>query len=293
MLLGQDADTPVFKGGVSDVRVDLQVLENGRLIENLTREDFKVYDNNVRRDIGFFGHEREPLSVVLLLDVSGSMGKFIKQLSAASSAALDQLREGDSISIMVFGREQKVTLPFTSRRPEVISALAEAVREKDVGSGTLINPALIAAAQYVRDNAKTGRRAIIIVTDNLALNYQSPDETAIRELHNANAVLNAIVVGKGNRPDEGPKSRYVNPEFSPANVFKIAEETGGEAIKAARMDEAFPALMERIRARYSLLYGAPLGRSGEYREIRVEFTPEAKLRYPNAIIRSRKGYVVQ
>lgn len=293
LAVAQEADQPLFKAGVTDVRVDTQVLLKNRVVDTLTRQDFVIFDNNERQPLVDFNREREPLTLLLLLDLSGSMNKYLEQLNRASDAALAQLRPGDSVGVMVFSREAKVTLPFTTDRAEAVQGLREAARERELGSGTLINPAVIAAADHLRASAPPqGRRAIVIVTDNLGLNYQSPDEAAIRALHDANTVLNAIVVGKGRRPD-GTRSQFVNPDFSPSNVFQIADETGGDALKADRADDAFPQIVDRIRTRYNLIYRAPEGKPGEFREIRVELTPEAKLRFPGAEVRSRRGYFVQ
>jgi Ca-activated chloride channel homolog len=292
--LAQQSDPPLFKAGVADVRVDTQVLQKDRIIDSLTREDFLVFDNGQPRPLLAFGREREPLTLLLLLDLSGSMSKFLEQLTTSTNAALAQLRSGDSVGVMVFSREARPTMPFTEDREAAAQGLKDALRERNLGAGTLINPALIAAAQHLRTNAPAqGRRAIVIVTDNLGLNYQSPDEDVIRELHSANTVLNAIVVGRGRRPDAGPRSQYANPDFSPSNVFKIADETGGDALKAERADQAFPQIVERIRTRYNLVYGAPEGKSGEFRQIRVELTPAAAARFPGAQLRSRRGYYVQ
>jgi VWFA-related protein len=291
--VAQEVEQPLFKAGVADVRVDTQVLQKDRVVDALTRDDFQVFDNNEPRPVLDFSREREPMTLLLLLDLSGSMNKFLEQLNRASGAALAQLRPGDFVGVMVFSREAKATLPFTTDREAAVQGLRDALRERELGSGTLINPALIAAAEHLRANAPAqGRRAIVIVTDNLGLNYQSPDEAAIRALHDANTVLNAIVVGKGRRPD-GTRSQFVNPDFSPSNVFKIADETGGDALKADRADEAFPQIVERIRTRYNLVYRAPEGKPGEFREIRVVLSPAARQRYPGAEVRSRRGYYVQ
>ncbi len=291
--LAQEPEQPLFKTGVANVRVDTQVQQKDRVVDNLTREDFRVFDNGEPRPITAFDHEREPLTLLLLLDLSGSMNKYLEQLTSASRAALNQLRPGDSVGVMVFSRDSKVTLPFTTDRDAAVDGLRTAIRERNLGSGTLINPALIAAAQMLQTSAAPqGRRAIVIVTDNLGLNYQSPDEAALRELHTANTVLNAIVVGKSRRPD-GTKSQYANPDFTPSNVFRIADETGGDALKADRVDQAFPQIVERIRTRYSLTYRAPEGKPGEFREIRVELTPAAQARNPGSQLRSRRGYFLQ
>ncbi|MCA2967553.1 MAG: VWA domain-containing protein [Acidobacteriaceae bacterium] len=293
LAVAQQGEPPLFKGGVADVQVSTQVLLKDRAVDSLTREDFEVFDNQQLRPLVDFSRERTPLTLLLLLDRSGSMNKYLEQLNRASAAALAQLQPGDTVGVMVFSREARPTLPFTTDRAAAVQGLRDAVRERDLGSGTLINPALLAAAAHLRAQAPPGgTRAIVIVTDNLGLNYQSPDAAAVRALHDANTGLHAIVVGQGRRPD-GTRSRFANPDFSPANVFHIAEETGGDALRADRVDEVFPRLIERIRSRYQLVYRAPEGTPGEFREIRVSLTPAARVRFPGAEVRSRRGYFVQ
>jgi hypothetical protein len=84
----------------------------------------------------------------------------------------------------------------------------------------------------------------------------------------------------------------LNPDFTPPDVFTIAEQTGGEAVKADQAGEAFSRMIERIRTRYSIHYNMPNSGVPGYRRITVELTPSAKLRYPRAEVRARKGYRV-
>jgi hypothetical protein len=135
-----------------------------------------------------------------------------------------------------------------------------------------------------------GRRAILILTDNLGLNYKSPDAAALDALYAADCVFNAMVVGKGERPEPPRPGHYLNPDFTPPNVFAISDETGGEAVKAERAGETFPIMIERIRTRYSIQYRTPENAGTGFRKIRVELTPAARERYPHAELRYRKGY---
>ena len=73
-------------------------------------------------------------------------------------------------------------------------------------------------------------------------------------------------------------------------MFHIADETGGESVKVARATTTFPEMIERIRTRYSLQYHAPESGPTGFRSIRVELTPQAKMRHPTAEVRVRKGY---
>ena len=104
--------------------------------------------------------------------------------------------------------------------------------------------------------------------------------------------MNAIVVGKGNRPNPQSAGRTLNPDFTPPDVFTISEQTGGEAVHADEAGRAFDRMIERIRTRYSLHYKQPESGNTGFRKIEVELTPSAKLRYPRAQVIARKGYRV-
>lgn len=282
-----------FKSGVSNVRIDAQVIKDGAIVHGLTKEDFLVFDGAAPQPVVYFGRESEPLTLLLLLDVSGSVQKHIEQIASVARDSLRVLNKGDRVGVMVFARDTAVVLPFTEDLDAVARELKKAVSEQNVGTSTSINDGLLTAARYMGENAgKTGRRAILILTDNLGLNYKSPDQPVINALWESDTVLNGLVVGKGERPPPITAGRYTNPDFTPPDVFLIAEETGGETVRAARASTAFPQMVERIRTRYSLHIRVPDGATG-FRAVRVELTPEAKQRFPGAQIRARRGYRAQ
>ena len=139
-------------------------------------------------------------------------------------------------------------------------------------------------------DVKPGRRAILILTDNSGLNYQVPDETVLKALYGADTVLNAIVTGDAKPPAAPKHGRYVNPDFTPSDVFRLARETGGDVLRANEAGKAFETMMESMHTRYSLHYRAPESTPGTFRKIRVELSPEARQRYRKAEIRARSGY---
>jgi hypothetical protein len=113
-------------------------------------------------------------------------------------------------------------------------------------------------------------------------------------MHASDAVVNGIIVGKAERPERGVSGgTYRNPDFTTPDIFLIAEQTGGEAIKADKAGRAFSTMIERIRSRYSLHYNVPSGAvAGSFRKVEVKLTPEARQRYPRAELRHRPGYKV-
>ncbi|MBV8818703.1 MAG: VWA domain-containing protein [Acidobacteriaceae bacterium] len=288
------AGAVTFKTGVLDVKVDAQVVMGKDVIKDLNKEDFIVKDQDQPQTITYFGRDSEPLSLVLLLDISGSMQKYIERISATAKEALSYLRPHDRVAILVFAREMAVHQDFSDNFADTSRQIATAATAHDVGTGTYINQAVAEAAEYIHERAgPAGRRAILILTDNLSLAHQFSDDKVLKSLYRSDTVLNAIVVGRAIRPAPHTPGRYFDPESAPVDVFKLAEETGGEAIHADEPEITFREIIERIRTRYLLTYHAPGGRSGSFRRIDVHLTGDGYRRYPWADVHARRGYYVE
>ncbi|MDQ6760753.1 MAG: VWA domain-containing protein [Acidobacteriota bacterium] len=289
-----EAGAATFRTGVADVRVDAQVVDGKNVITGLSQADFTITDEGRPQNVVYFGRDSEPLSLVLLLDISGSMQRWIERISAVAREALGYLRPGDRVALLVFGKRMEVHQDFSDNLAESARQISSVVQNHDVGAGTAINVSIAAAADYMKKNVRPeGRRAILILTDNLSLSYQFADQQVVRSLYGSDTVLNAIVVGRGIRPGPPKPGQYYNPDFTPADVFKLAEETGGEAVRADRPEVSFSEIIERIRTRYSLAYHAPQDTvPGAFRHIGVTLSPDARRRYPLAEVRARHGYYV-
>ncbi len=221
----------MFKTGVSDVRVDVQVTEGKNLVNGLSKDDFVVTDENQPQSIVSFSHGEERLNLILLLDISGSMEKYIDEIAQTARESLEHLRPGDRVAIMVFARTSALHQGFSDNLAETARQIASAVKV-DVGTSTLINSAVMDAAHYMEANAGTdGRRAILILTDNLSMSFQLTDGQVIRELNKADTVFNAIVTGRAIRPRPLEPGKIENPDSTPADVFHLSEETGGEWVE--------------------------------------------------------------
>jgi Ca-activated chloride channel family protein len=281
----------VFRAGVADVRLDVQVVDGKQPVQGLTKDDFQITDEGQPQTITYFAHEAEPLNLILLLDISGSMTKYISQMAQTARESLGVLKPRDRVAIIVFGRSAELHQEFSDNIAESARQIAHAVEDHDVGSGTLINSAVVYAAHYMNENAgPKGRRAILILTDNLSLSYQLTDGQVIRDLNKADTVINGILVGRAIRPGPPEPGKYSNPDYTPADVFHLAEATGGEAIRADHPELTFREMVERIRARYTLTYAEPESAPGTFRHVRVTLTPDARQRFPNAQVRTREGY---
>lgn len=291
--MGSPQDLATFRVGVAEVRVDVQVTDGKKLIAGLGVGDFEVYDDEKLQSLTRFGRESDPIALVILLDVSGSMKRYVKQMATTAQSALKELMSDDRVSVLIFAKETETLSEFTSKLNEVERDIDVGVEQHSLPVGTAIYNAVIQASNSLRDFAQKTpnvRRSVLILTDNESLNYQITEKDVLSSLFSADAVLNAIVTSKTSRPKPRKLGEYRNPDFIPTDIFKVAEETGGEAYKVERADRVFPIMMERLRNRYSLVYKAPPGVPGEFRKIRVVLTPDAKRKYPGATVRARSGY---
>ncbi len=282
---------PTFQAGTSIVRVDAQVSQRGRPVSSLTAADFTVLDNDQPSGPLTLDQDHDHLEVLLLLDVSGSMGKLLGRMGAVAQKALAVLKPEDKVGVMLFARRSQVVLEPDADRRAAVAIIRDAAVERNntLGAGSSLNEAVLAAADYFLTRPYDGRRALVVLTDNGGLSKELPDEKVIRELARAEVVLNGIVPDGVDRPEPPPKGVEVNPDYTPANIFRLAEDSGGEWIRSNN-PEKLGEMLDRIRQRYTLYYPAPAAAPGEWRTLTVELSPAARARYGNARIRSRPGY---
>jgi VWFA-related protein len=236
-----------------------------------------------------------PLDLILLLDVSGSVQKYLRDIAAISRSALRELGPQDQVAVMVFSRDSWIEQTFTAVQEDIADAIDKASHEQPVGSGTRIYGAIQAASRYIGDetSASVRRRAILVVTDNDGMSYAVHRDDLIRNLFNTNVVLDAIAVGRHPHPPLPRAGAVINPDFTFDDVFPVAEATGGEAVAASKPQDRLGEMLIRLRSSYSLIYHMPPDVvPGTYRKIRVELTDEARRRFPAATIAARDGYYV-
>ncbi len=113
-------------GEAIKLRTDLNLLEADVLnkssvtaIEGLKKEDFMLYEDGVKQVITHFSQNKLPVSVVILLDVSGSVWPYIQELREAALSALQQLKAEDEVALMVFAGSARLVQHFTKDKHQV------------------------------------------------------------------------------------------------------------------------------------------------------------------------------
>jgi Ca-activated chloride channel family protein len=278
-----------LKVDVNLVLVEATVRDDkGRIISDLKREDFHLFEDGVEQQITHFSRDELPLAVALVVDGSGSIAPVRAELHQAVYDTLSQLKPGDQVALYEFATHPERIVDLTTDR----QAIAESIMGIGSAGGTNIADALYGSIEYLGQEARDQRHAVIMVSDN--------QPTAKGEF-NANDVIRLALetqtivysVRFGNDRLEGTLDE---PGWTPGArwVSKIMAETGGEIIDMAAVgsaQKAMAAVIARLKERYTLGYQSSNPRRDHaFREIDVRLSSRAQdPKHPYRIF-ARHGY---
>ena len=160
LLLGAQQEGR-FKSTVDTVSVYATVNEaDGRLATNLSKEDFTILDNGTPREISLFSNDTQPITVVVMLDMSGSMFSRFIRVRTSTLSFVDALSPQDRAQIGTFGEEIAIS-PHLTGDKEILRRVLRS--ELWPMGGTPIWNALDAAMSAL--TSESGRRVVLTLTD--------------------------------------------------------------------------------------------------------------------------------
>src|SRR5262245_25305869 len=119
---------PVFRGGSDAVHVFVTVTDrDGRLVSTLSKDDFEVRDEGKPQPITLFDNTPQPIRLIVMLDVSGSMEGNLPLLRAGAQQLFARLRKDDVARVGTFGREVEISPTFTNDPAELRRALPTSI----------------------------------------------------------------------------------------------------------------------------------------------------------------------
>jgi VWFA-related protein len=297
-------EPPRFSSDVHLVMVDVQAVEKGtgRIVDLLGPQDFELYDNNHRQEICEFHYETTPLDVVFLIYGRSGAGpaKDINAFRHGLRAAAAALHSGDRAAILRTDSASKVDLAMTEDLAKAQHTIIWGGEGRyRTGYDHVYDAVMAASTLFPRPRDPARRRAIVAVTDDVERGSKTTLEALTIGLLEADATLNTAVVVlgvRGGRVGVGgvwgiPRvERNLSGTRTGASLRVAIDATGGEAIPGDEFQEKFPELIERIRMRYLLGFYAQPTTTREFHAIEVRLTPEARTKFPDALLRFRKGY---
>jgi VWFA-related protein len=275
----------------SAIKVDVDLVnvlcnvynQRGMLVNDLTQEDFEVREDGKPQQLRYFARETDlPLTVALLVDVSGSVRRFVEaEKETAGRFLKDVLRPGDHALLMGFSSSMILWQDFTSSVPVLTAALERlrAIPFRGLPAAGLPMPGtLLYDAIYGTTDQKMrgvpGRKVLVVISDGLDNGSQKKLEEAVAAAESTNTIVYGICHEAG---------------FSGCSFLNnLAEPTGGRGFKVERktpLSKIFQIIEDEMRSQYALGY-VPTNRAhdGGFRKLQV------RAHKPGLRVRTRKGY---
>ena len=278
----QQEEPPTFTTEIKEVTLHVTVVDkNGKLITNIPKSAFKVFEDNVEQPIKLFQPEDVPVSMGILVDNSGSMNDKRARVAAAALALVKASNPDDEVFIVNFNDDPYLDQAFTHDPKK----LEEALSRIDARGGTAMRIAISGALDYMKTDAKLDKKVIVVVTDgNDNASGDNPSkEQLLRKLRESSVLVYSIGLLNEEEPREKREAqRYLN---------SLAETSAGAAYypkDLAEVEKITPEIAHEIRNQYTIVY-SPLNENldGSFRSIKVELSGA---QYKGAIVRAKRGY---
>jgi Ca-activated chloride channel family protein len=310
------------------ITMPVRVLDRrGRFIGGLTKENFRVLDNDVQQQIEYFQNEAQPFTVVLALDMSYSTVFKIDEIQAAAISFIEQLRPADRVIVMSFDQEVHFHCEATSDR----KVIYQAIKQTKISTGTSLYEAVDQTMNtYLRQIE--GRKAIVLFTDGVdTTSWEASYSQNINDASELDALIFPIrydtffdVQEMKNRPVMAPpdRSKQTTPPIGPTQTkglpfplpgptvgkpsdkgtteddYRVAEQylnqladrTGGRIFVAdnfGNLENAFKSIASELREFYSIGYYPA-------EDAKAGQTRRIKVRVDreNVAVRSRTSYII-
>ncbi len=303
----QQQPPPTFRGESELVRVFATVMDrDGRLVTNLTQKQFEVRDEGKAQPISLFDNSPQPIRLIVMLDVSGSMQGNLPLLRAAGEQLIARLRQEDRARVGTFGDEVTLSPTFTRDRGELMNALPASIppdaptplwRAVDAAlDGFKIEDGTANAGNASMPDA---RPVILVLSDgkdsgptSFRQRYVSQAEVIERARDEGVMIYGVAMRSRGPRqiqPGIGPGGlqAMLSADLPDPGLARVAEETGGGFLEirfGQELGAAFASVADELHSQYLLGYPPPR-RDGKVHDVEVRVT-ERGLK-----ARARKNYL--
>ena len=247
------------------VLVPVTVLDQlNRPVLGLAKDDFILLEDNTHHEIRYFSAEDAPLSVGILLDVSGSMTEKIDLARAALGEFFENGNPSDDYFVITFSDSPEVLADATLSIPTIRAKLADV---KPSGQTALLD-AIYMGEQKLR-SARYQRKALLIISDG----GDNHSRFTSAEVKNMVMESDVLIYGIGvystifRSPEEWSGKRLLT---------QITEATGGHTVTVRNpreLPDAARSISTELRNQYVLGYAPSAGQISGWRKITVKITP--------------------
>ena len=269
-----------FKSGTLTVPLYVTVTDReSRLVADLQREDFEVYDNGQLQKITLFDNQHTPITVIVMLDTSGSMTLILDRVKNAAEQFLLRLLPEDTGRVGAFS--DKIEFhpedSFTSDRDLLIRSL----RELDFGYPTRLWDAV--DESLTKLDGVQERKVVLVFTDGADTASRNAKLGDVLERARANETM-VYTIGLETEIFNGQRRERSSPD---RGLKRLSEETGGGFFLLEKEDElgpTFTRVAQELHSQYVLGF-TPANLDGKVHKL------EVKVKRPGTTPRARKSYL--
>jgi VWFA-related protein len=250
---------------------------NGKLITNLNRQAFKVFENGSEQAIKIFRREDVPISLGIIIDNSGSMRDKRQKVETASLDLVKASNPQDEVFVVNFNDEAYLDVPFTNE----IKKLEEGVARIDSRGGTAMRDAISMSIDYLKEKGKKDKKVLLVVTDGNDTASTGTLEKLIDKSRNQEVLIYAIGLLNEEEKREARKAKRA--------LDAITKESGGLSFypkDASEVDKIALQVAQDIRNQYTIAYSPTIqALDGSFRQIKVTVNGPGR-----PTVRTRTGY---
>lgn len=294
VFCGPSAAQTTIQSKVDLVSVSFTARDShGALVDNLTKDDFDVFEDAVPQKVAFFARSVDvPLTLGLVLDASGSQEHFIKKHQKDLEVFLNEvLGPRDRAFLVGFGNHLKLVSDFTQSGAAILDGLQrydhssakfpELGPKEDRDLGTAFYDAIYYSVTE-KLAAQTGRRAVLVFSDG---EDNSSSHNMMTTIETAQAENVQVFTIRYTQREHGHLT--ARNKYGISVMDRVAKETGGEAIDAEATDPHtyFRQIADALRTSYELAYYPtnPI-KDNTFRKILIRPKPEG------LTVRAKTGY---
>jgi Ca-activated chloride channel homolog len=238
----------VLQTNVEEVVLNATVVNGSQLVQNLTKDDFEVYEDGVKQTLLSFQHTDLPVSIGLVIDNSGSMYKKRPSVNKSALDLVEASNPEDQAFVVNFSDEAFIDQDFTSD----INKLRDGLSHIDSRGGTALYDAVAASADKLVADAKRPKQVLILITDGEDnASSLSLEQTIGRVQQLSGPVIYTIGLLFGDEMDRGEVRR------ARRALELLSSETGGMAFfprNIEQVDQIAAEVARDIRSQYTLGY---------------------------------------
>ncbi len=274
----QRGDVYVFRKEVEEVTLHATVVDDhNRLITDLTKNDFTVFEDGKPQRITSFRREDIPVAMGIVIDNSGSMRDKRPAVNAAAINLVQSSNPQDLVFVVNFNEDYFLDQDYTAKVPK----LKDALERIESRGGTALYDAVVASSDHLKKSGALEKKVLLVVTDGEDNASRESLEQAVRRLGEKNG---PTVYTIGLLQEERSKRAR-------RALREMAEDTGGVAFFPKDLSEVqaiTSQIAHDIRNQYTIGYKSSKPQSvGGYRTVKVVANAKG---YKSLEVRTRSGY---